>query len=200
MLHIALLPASLLALVFQATPLDLPRERLVDISASTLEWNASKVGGSHTGMVSISAGTLTVEKDMLLLADITMDMTSITCTDVTNPNSNGKLVSHLKNEDFFDVETHPKATFRTTSVERTGSAKGLATYRVSGVLTIKGVEQPNTFDVGMRKENDQHRATGTIRFDRTHYGIQYRSGSFFEGLGDRMIKDVVELKFDITAR
>jgi hypothetical protein len=43
-------------------------------------------------------------------------------------------------------------------------------------------------------------ASGTIRFDRTKYGIRYGSGSFFDGLGDRMISDEVVLKFEVFAQ
>jgi len=177
-----------------------PRTMAVDTASSTLVWNASKVAGSHTGLVTIASGSLALEKGLLRTAEVTMDMTSITCTDVTNPSSNAKLVAHLKNADFFDVEEHPTAAFRTTFVELTSSREDLGTYRVTGVLKIKGVEKQNTFDVGFRKEKGGFRAAGTIRFDRTHFGIQYRSGSIFDGLGDRMIKDEVELVFDITAR
>ena len=31
-------------------------------------------------------------------------------------------------------------------------------------------------------------------FDRSKYDVQYRSGSFFENLGDRLILDDVELE------
>lgn len=200
MIHGLAFSFAIHALVLLATPPKDPRELVVDTGASTLEWNASKVAGSHTGLVSIASGTMNLEKGMLSSAVVTMDMTSITCTDVTDPGSNAKLVSHLKNADFFDVDAHPTATFRTTSVELTASGEDLGTYRITGILTIKGVDRPNTFNVGFRKEKDGYRAVGTISFDRTHYGIQYRSGSIFDGLGDRMIKDEVELKFDITAR
>lgn len=172
----------------------------VDVLESTVVWSASKVGGSHTGNVSLDSGTLTIQKGALILADVTMNMESITCSDLSDPSSNQKLVSHLKSEDFFHVSVHPKAQFRTTSVEQKEPVGEKSTYRVVGILTIKGIEAPNTFDVQLWREGDNYRATGAIRFDRTLYGIQYGSGSFFEGLGNRMIMDEVDLEFDLRTQ
>ncbi len=172
----------------------------VDVLASTVVWSASKVGGSHTGDVSLASGVLTVENGVLLLADVSMNMQSITCSDLSSASSNAKLVSHLKDEDFFHVSSHPRAHFRTTSVERKAQVGERTTFHVEGVLTIKGIEAPNAFDVDLWAEGDRYRATGAILFDRTVYGIQYGSGSFFEGLGNRMIKDEVELGFDLRTQ
>jgi len=49
---------------------------------------------------------------------------------------------HLRANDFFDVPTHPKATFQSTAIEETGSHK----FRMTGDLTIKGVTRPITVD------------------------------------------------------
>lgn len=55
----------------------------------------------------------------------------------------GERDQHLKGSDFFEVTTHPTATFVSTSVEKTGEK----TLSVAGDLTIKGVTKPATFDV-----------------------------------------------------
>jgi polyisoprenoid-binding protein YceI len=49
---------------------------------------------------------------------------------------------HLRSPDFFDVEHHPTATFRSTGISSLGS-KGT----VSGELTIKGINRPVTLNV-----------------------------------------------------
>jgi polyisoprenoid-binding protein YceI len=51
--------------------------------------------------------------------------------------------NHLRSADFLDVEHHPKITFRSTKVERTGPDS----LRVTGDLTIRGVAEPVTLDV-----------------------------------------------------
>ena len=37
-----------------------------------------------------------------------------------------------------------------------------------------------------------------LTFDRTKYDVTYRSGNFFENLGDRLILDEVELVVDLV--
>ena len=51
--------------------------------------------------------------------------------------------AHLRSADFFDVEHHPRITFRSTRVEQVGSVL----YKVTGVSTIRGVTRPVTWDV-----------------------------------------------------
>ncbi|WP_247233477.1 YceI family protein [Telluribacter sp. SYSU D00476] len=45
---------------------------------------------------------------------------------------------HLRSADFFDAENHPKLTFVSTAVEKTGGD----TYKITGDMTIKGVTKP----------------------------------------------------------
>ena len=49
---------------------------------------------------------------------------------------------HLKSADFFEVETHPKLTFTSTSVEPSGSD-----FKVTGDLSIKGVTKSVVLDL-----------------------------------------------------
>lgn len=177
-----------------------PRSHPLDTKASTVTWTGSKVAGMHTGLVSISSGSFTIQDGKLMLADIAMDMGSISCTDLSDPARNAKLVGHLKGSDFFAVDLHPSATFKTTMVESLDQGSTGANYRVTGTLTVKGISNPNTFEVAIRKDGNAYRASGTLRFDRTQYGIRYGSGSFIDGLGDRMISDVVVLDFNVVTR
>ncbi|MCB0611596.1 MAG: YceI family protein, partial [Lewinella sp.] len=58
--------------------------------------------------------------------------------------------AHLRSADFFDVDNHPQAHFRSTKVERTGDKRA----KLTGDLTIRGVTKPVTLDVvyeGMAK-------------------------------------------------
>ena len=54
--------------------------------------------------------------------------------------------NHLKNADFFEVEKHPKMTFKSTSSKKTGKGK----YKVTGDLTFHGITKPVTLDVWYR--------------------------------------------------
>lgn len=50
---------------------------------------------------------------------------------------------HLRSSDFFEVETYPTITFKSTKVE----PQGRESARVTGDLTIKDVTKPVTLDV-----------------------------------------------------
>ena len=54
---------------------------------------------------------------------------------------------HFLSADFFDVEKFPKATFKSTKVEKTGDN----TLKVTGDLTIKDITKPVTLDVDVTK-------------------------------------------------
>ena len=50
---------------------------------------------------------------------------------------------HLRSADFFDVEKYPKMSFKSTDIEKTGDKK----YKLNGLLTVKDVTKPVTFEV-----------------------------------------------------
>lgn len=131
-------------------------------------------------------------------AEVIMDMTTITVTDITSEASKAKLVAHLKSADFFDAENHNTARFKSTSIKRSPTEKNV--YEVTGDLTIKGITKPVTFNCTFMKEGDIYHGVGTLVFDRTQYDIKYRSGAFFPDIGDKMIYDEVRLDLDIRTR
>jgi len=66
--------------------------------------------------------------------------------DATSINTNlTKRDTHLRSADFFDVEKHPKITFKSTKVEVT-DAKA-QTGKLHGMLAIRGTERPIVLDV-----------------------------------------------------
>ena len=62
--------------------------------------------------------------------------------------------NHLKSADFFDVEKHPRMTFKSTSSKKVGENK----YKVTGDLSFHGISKPVTLDVWYRGtvENPQN--------------------------------------------
>lgn len=173
----------------------------VDPASSKVMWTASKLTGEHTGVVSVKAGSITETKGVLTAAEITIDMTGITCIDIESPGTNAKLVAHLKSEDFFDVEQFGTASFVSTAIEAlSGVAAGKPNYRVTGDLTIKGITEPNTFDCLFWTSDGAARAAATFTFDRAQYDVKFRSSTFFPEVGDKIISDTVSLTFDIAAK
>ncbi len=173
----------------------------MDPAASKVLWTATKMTGDHTGGVPVKSGTIQLSDMDLKAAQITLDMTGITCLDVDDAGTNAKFVGHLKGADFFDVENHAEASFTTTAVEKIAdAAPGKPNYRVTGDLTIKGITLPNTFDCLFWMDGKTARAAANFTFDRAKYDIKYRSGTFFPEIGDKAISDTVSLTFDVSAQ
>ncbi len=64
----------------------------------------------------------------------TVDLSSV---DTNNEDRDG----HLRSTDFFDVDTHPKMTFASTSIDADGTEG-----TITGVLTINGVSRDVSLD------------------------------------------------------
>lgn len=76
------------------------------------------------------------------------DATFELSVDVASINTGIKMRDdHLRSADFFEVETFPKMTFKTTSVEKT---KKENRYKLVGDLTIHGVTKTVTMDLWYR--------------------------------------------------
>lgn len=164
----------------------------IDIAASKIVYLGKKVTGEHTGEVKLQSGSLDFDGKNFKGGEFVADMTTINNTDLTDAEYNKKLVGHLNSDDFFSTEKFKTASFVTKSVSK---VKG-DTYKVTGDLTIKGQTHPVTFNADATKSG----ATAVIKFDRTKYDIKYGSGQFFQGLGDKMINDEVQLTVTLTAK
>jgi len=171
----------------------------VDTKQSKIFWTGKKVTGEHTGTLMIKSGSVELEDEKPTAVNIEFDLTTIVCTDLKDPDTNAKLVGHLKSDDFFSVAEHPTGTFTSTSLTPIAGAEGRdANYKVKGDLTIKGITEKVEFDAFISSKGKMLVSNGELEFDRTKYDIKFRSGSIFDGLGDKMIYDTVELTFVLS--
>ncbi|RZS95605.1 YceI family protein [Cecembia calidifontis] len=168
----------------------------VDKNVSTVTWRASKVTGTHFGKVKISQAELDYQNNRIQGGSFEIDMTSITVEDITDAGSNKRLTDHLKSDDFFSVDKFKTSSLKITEA-KTSNGKD---YQITGNLVIKGISNPVTFPATVEVKGGEVTATGNITFDRTKYDIKYRSGSFFEGLADRLIYDEVQLEVRLVAK
>lgn len=166
----------------------------IDTKASKVYWTGKKVSGEHTGYLLIGDGTVQIKDDKVVNAKVNMDMSSIECTDLEGEWA-AKLVAHLKNDDFFSVEKYPNARFEITGVKHSGDKQ-----KVVGDLTIKGITHEISFPAIVRVAEGKVTAKGTASIDRTKWDIKYGSGRFFSDLGDKMINDEFEIKFELIAK
>lgn len=164
----------------------------IDPASSKVVWLGKKVGGEHTGEVKISTGHLNFDGAALKGGEFTIDMTTITNTDIADKEYNKKLVDHLNSDDFFSTAKNKTAKL----VIKTATKVKDNTYKLAGDLTIKGKTAPVTFDADVTKTS----ATGVVKFDRTLYDVKYNSGKFFPNIGDKLINDEVQLTVNLAAK
>lgn len=103
--------------------------------------------------------------------------------------------NHLRSADFFDAETHPQITFKSTSVEDRGGNR----YSITGDLDMHGVRKPVTFEVeaadpitdpyGLQRAA----AAGTAELNRKEWGLTWNQ---LLETGSLMVSEKVKLSFE----
>lgn len=166
------------------------KEVKVDIKKSTINWTGKKVTGQHTGTIDLKSANLYMEDGNITGGKFVIDMTTITVTDLSG-STKGKLEGHLSSDDFFGVATYPEAIVEITNASKTDKPN---TYNIDADVTIKGITEPVSFVATVTDNN----ATADITVDRSKFNVRYGSGSFFDGLGDKMIYDDFELSVNLV--
>lgn len=170
-------------------------------AASSLSWLGKKVTGQHNGSIQLKEGIAQVKGNQLTGGTFVVDMTTLTNEDLKDAEYNGKLVGHLKSEDFFSVAKNPTSTLSITKVTPLKGADAAGNnVTVTGNLTIKGITNPVSFPAKVAVDKGTLTATGTALVNRAKYDIRYGSKSFFESIGDKAIDDEFALTFNVTAK
>ncbi|MCP3758541.1 YceI family protein [Streptomyces sp. TBY4] len=105
---------------------------------------------------------------------------------------------HLRSGDFFDAETFPLMTFRSTQAHQLGGDA----YRITGELTIKDVTRPLSIDLefgGSATDvygNERVGFEGSAEILRSDWGLTWNAALETGGV---MVSDKVKLTFDISA-
>lgn len=184
---------GLLVLAITLTTSVFAGSQKVDASKSSVKWLGKKVTGEHYGTIAVKEGNLDVANGKVTGGKVVIDMQSIAVEDIKDAGMNGKLVGHLKSDDFFSVATHPTAELAVTKVESNGS-----NHTFSGNLTIKGITNPASFTATSAKDGKSTVYKGKLTIDRSKYNVKYGSKSFFDNLGDKMIYDEFTLDFSLV--
>ncbi len=178
-----------------------PEGTPIDVEKSKISWHASKVTGEHNGVLNLVEGFVQFHGTHIHGGKFVFDMNSIINLDIESEEWNGKLVGHLKSDDFFSVTKFPTALLDIKSVSMIKEAKkDEANYSFKGDLTIKGITHEIEFKAVVGFTKEFARAVGDITIDRTLYDIRYGSGKFFENLGDKMIHDDFKVSFDVITK
>lgn len=154
---------------------------VVQTQESSITWEGKKPAGGHVGTVDIESGYVTEDFQGVFVIDMTT---------IYTPESE-VVTNHLKSEDFFDVEEYPNAYFKVTGYE-----EGV----LYGDLTVRDTTKEIGVPAGVSFEGDTMVINGNYQLNRTDFGINFRSGSFFENLGDSLIEDMVDLQIEVRAQ
>jgi polyisoprenoid-binding protein YceI len=124
-------------------------------------------------------------------ADVTIKVASIDTNQAQRD-------EHLRADDFFDAETYPEITFRSTAAKQTGAE----TFRLTGDLAIKGRSKSVSIDFTCNGSaidpygNLRVGFEGSTTVSRGDWGLSYNAA--LEG-GGVLIGDKIKLTFDISA-
>ena len=171
-------------------------EYVVDKATSKVKWEAKKVTGKHNGTITFASGSVSVTGNKISGGTFIIDMKTIANEDITDAGMKAKLMGHLASDDFFSVEKFPESKM----VIKSATLISGNDYHFLADLTIKGITQPIEFNAKSSVTGDKLNAEGVITVNRTLFGIKYGSGSFFEGLGDKVIYDDFTLAFNVVAQ
>jgi polyisoprenoid-binding protein YceI len=158
-------------------------QRFVMSEGSSIGFVGSKVTGSHEG------GFNAFEGEVLLVGgDPTMSSVNITIDATSLWADNERLTGHLQSPDFFDIETYPTASFKSTAI--TAADMG---YMMAGNLTLHGITKSVTFPVEITVEGGQVSASAEFAIKRFEYEMTY------PGKADDLIRDDVVIKLEVVA-
>lgn len=170
---------------------------MADTAASMVEWVGRKTTGEHRGYFRIKEGEFSIHGGMISSGKVVVDVTSIICSDIEDPSENKDLTDHLLDPDFLNAQKFPEAIFSVTSVKRAASGNA---SDISGDLIIKDISHAVTFPAVVTYDSASVTLDGIIEFDRTWYGMNYKSKTIFPDLGNKFIHDKVELNIHLIGR
>lgn len=175
----------------------------VDKQNSKIEWTGSKPTGKHTGTINLADGSVSIKDNALDTGKFTIDMNTITVTDLKAGDGKEDLEGHLKGtggteadfDHFFNVKKYPQANFEITkAVTENGKTS------VEGNLTMKGITKNVKFPATVTVNgNTVTLVSDAFTINRTLWNVNYGSKSVFDNLGDKFINDDIELKVSVTA-
>jgi len=168
----------------------------MDFETSKVLWSAKKITAEHNGTVNLSRGELLISDGKVSGGSFEVDMTTIIDLDLAEPGLRKKIVYQLKSDDFFSVDQFPTASFKIESLKKTSGD----TYHVAGGMTIKGKTLPVEFDALIKVQGGKWTFDATLELDRTRWNVRYRSGKFFENLGDNLIYDIFKITVKLVSK
>lgn len=162
-------------------------------NTNQLLWTGKKPTGQHIGTINIASGSMTVDSAGNAKGTFEIDMHTIACTDIADTTWNKKLVQHLMNADFFNVDSFPTAKLELisiTPIEKTN-------YMVKANLTIRGITNEINFPATVTIDGSNIGVVADFMVDRSKWQVKYGSKSFDATLADKFIYDNFGIAFNL---
>ncbi|WP_078380447.1 YceI family protein [Sutcliffiella halmapala] len=106
--------------------------------------------------------------------------------------------AHLRSADFFDVDNHPKMTFKSTKISKTDDNE----YDVAGDLTVRGTTKSETFSVtfegtGLDPWGNEKAGFGVAgKIKRSDYGLTWNAPLEAGGV---LVGDQIKIELQLQA-
>lgn len=157
---------------------------------SLIRWYGEELTGkTHYGNLTFKEGQIELQDGLIIGGNFVVNMTSLSVEDLSG-GSKARLEGHLRSDDFFSVDKYPEATLKITQKAKVEGD----IQKLYGELTIKGIKHAVDFSIILV---DKKTATANLTFDRSKYNVRFRSGSFFENLGDKLILDDIRMEVSL---
>lgn len=143
-----------------------------------IEWTGSKAEGKHDGGFKKVTGTAKRTDGSGLTLEVEIDCGSLY-------SDNDMLTQHLKSPDFFAVKDHPKATFKSTKIEKTTDGA-----KVTGDLTLLGKTKKVSFPAAITV-GESLTLEAKFVINRQDFGMTYGKGK---------VNDDIEVRLDLNAK
>lgn len=158
----------------------------VDVSQSSIKALGAKITATHPVDFKTFEGSVKVAGDTLVGVSFSADIASL-------ESDHPKLTEHLKDKDFLDAGTYPKATFESVSVEEGSKESGDWTHTVSGDMTIRGQTKRISFPAKVEVGADKVAASTEFVLNRQDFGVTY------PGKPDDLVQDNVRMNIEFVA-
>lgn len=174
----------------------------VNTKESLIHWTGSKPAGKHSGTINLQDGDILVKDNKIVSGKFTINMNTITVTDLKADEGKEDLEAHLKGtgdkagqDHFFNVNKYPTGIFILTKVEEE-NGKNI----VYGNLSLKNVTKAVNFPAAISvTDNMVTIDSETLVLNRTYWNINYASKSVFDDLKDKFINDEIEIRVNVKA-
>lgn len=173
----------------------------VDPVGSVVRWTGRNLFNHHSGTLKPAAGEFGFSENRLVRGRVVLDMNTIACEDLADPEISAILIRHLRDGDFFLVDRFPSAEVVVREAEAIrGSTVGTPNWEVRADVTLRGVTRPLKYPVLIAAASPTRLTVqAQVELDRTAFGSIYGSGRFFRFLGKHAVNDQVHLHLKLHA-